>query len=89
MTNPTLLAANATTNGNPTILPSTSSAAQVTDNANAAPIQFVPLEPQSLAETGLEQSDLQALILKMLVQPCDADESLVVGTSPSAPTPGR
>ncbi len=33
----------------------------------SSPIKFVPLEPQSFAETGLTESDLQALILKLLL----------------------
>jgi len=32
-----------------------------------SPIKFVPTEPQSLEETGLEANDLQALVLKLLV----------------------
>ncbi len=34
---------------------------------SASPIKFVPAEPQTFKETGLEESDLQTLILKLLV----------------------
>jgi len=37
------------------------------EDSNSSPIKFVPLEPQSFAETGLAESDLQALILKLLL----------------------
>ena len=51
----------AAANGNPI-------AAPVPTPANSSsPIKFVPTEPQDFAETGLEESDLQALILKLLV----------------------
>ena len=36
-------------------------------STDASPVKFVPLEPQSLDDTGLESEDLQALILKLLV----------------------
>jgi len=34
---------------------------------NSAPAKFVPVEPQTFAETGLSYGDLQALILKLLL----------------------
>ncbi len=54
------------TNGSP---PAQVAASTQTPNSPTAssPIKFVPLEPQSFAETGLEESDLQALILKLLL----------------------
>lgn len=50
-------------NGVAAVLP----AAPATSGIDAkSPIKFVPVEPQEFAETGLEASDLQALILKLL-----------------------
>ncbi|NOZ40814.1 MAG: AAA family ATPase [Planctomycetes bacterium] len=53
-------------NGN---TPSVPTIAETTprEDSNSSPIKFVPLEPQSFAETGLAESDLQALILKLLL----------------------
>ncbi len=45
----------------------TLTAATTTNGSPSAPINFVPLEPQNFEETGLEACDLQALVLKLLV----------------------
>lgn len=37
------------------------------ESEQPSPVKFVPLEPQTLTETGLESDDVQALILKLLV----------------------
>ncbi len=37
------------------------------ERGGAPPVKFVPVEPQSFEESGLESEDLQALILKLLV----------------------
>ena len=61
-----LSAANGSTPVVPVAPATTLSSADATLGVSS-PIKFMPLEPQAFEETGLEESDLRALILKLLV----------------------
>lgn len=68
MTNQTLQPTTTTpaVNGITSIVP-TAPATPPSNVSTSSPIKFVPLEPQTFSETGLAESDLQALILKLLL----------------------